>query len=73
MNEDESAEQRQRKQELLVAMGLHNVPKTTESLKELMDRMSQEAQSRGLTPEILESILSERPEEPPNAHRPHHT
>ena len=29
------------------------------SLKEIMDEMSEEAQSRGLTPEILKSILEE--------------
>lgn len=31
-----------------------------ESLLELMDQIGEEAQRRGLTPEILESILNER-------------
>jgi hypothetical protein len=34
-------------------------PSSTEALKKLMNEMSAEAQSRGLTPEILEQILND--------------
>lgn len=53
------AEEREKLQ-LLLAIWLKEYAKAdTASLKETMDEISRKAQSRGLTPEILESILEE--------------
>jgi len=51
-----SAEQ-QRKLELLLNLRLLEAFDTTETLEELMRRMSRTAQARGLTPEMLRDIL----------------
>ncbi|HLX60003.1 MAG TPA: hypothetical protein VKX17_01855 [Planctomycetota bacterium] len=42
-----------------VNMNLSQLIGSKRSLEEIMDEMSREAQSRGLTPEILESILKD--------------
>ena len=52
-------EQERRKLDLLLSLRLHDVLRPSGSLKELMHDISQKAQARGLTPEILESILRE--------------
>jgi hypothetical protein len=53
-----ASEEQQRKVQLLLMLRLKEIigaPK--KSLQQVMDEMSAEAQSRGLTPEILESLL----------------
>lgn len=48
------------KLQVLLGMWLKEYAKAdSDSLKETMDAMSERARSRGLTPEILESILEE--------------
>ena len=53
------ADLERRRMELLVKLGLDKVPETGKSLRETMAEMSRKAQERGLTPEILQSILDE--------------
>jgi len=52
-------EDQKRKMELLLSFQLIQYANPTESLRELADRMSRQAQERGMTPEVLESILNE--------------
>ena len=50
------------KLDLLINMRLRNIlldPKSRRPLQEIMDDISRKAQKRGLTPEILQSILDE--------------
>ncbi len=54
-----TAEVRQ-KLETLVGLWILEATKTSQSLKELMQETSRRAQERGLTPEILRSILDEQ-------------
>jgi hypothetical protein len=54
-----SADEREKLQVLLSVWLKKYATTDTGSLKEIMDEMSEEAQSRGLTPEILKSILEE--------------
>ena len=49
----------QRKLEALLSLRLLQATRTTDSLKTVMRDISQKAQERGLTPEILQSILDE--------------
>jgi hypothetical protein len=56
----ESSPEERKKLDLLLAWRLHDALHVTESLEDVMDQMSHMAQERGLTPEILESILNER-------------
>jgi hypothetical protein len=51
--------QDRRKLEALLSIRLTEVIKTRDSLKAIMGEISQKAQERGLTPEILRSILDE--------------
>ena len=44
---------------LMVRLLLQAEPSSPESLLQLMNRMSDEAQANGLTPEILEEILND--------------
>jgi len=53
-----TAEQ-QRKLEVLLSLRLTEVARTARPLEEIMEEISREAQARGLTPEILESLLNE--------------
>ena len=53
------AEQERRKAEMIANLGLQDVPESDKTLSELMDEMSHKAQERGLTWEILQSILNE--------------
>jgi hypothetical protein len=53
-----TAEQ-QRKLEALLSLKLMEVARTTRPLEDIMSEMSHNAQARGLTPEILESLLNE--------------
>jgi hypothetical protein len=53
-----SAEDR-RKLEALLSIRLSEVTGTRESLKTMMSELSQKAEHRGLTPEILKAMLNE--------------
>jgi len=53
----QASEQDRRKLDLLLSLRLHDAMQSTRSLKEVIDNISAKAQERGLTPEILESIL----------------
>lgn len=48
-----------RKLDLLVNLRLRDATRSKESLKNVMLQISQNAQQRGLTPEILQAILDE--------------
>lgn len=52
-------DQQRLKAEMIAKLGLDKVPETGRSLRETMAEMSRKAQERGLTPEILQSILDE--------------
>ncbi len=54
-----SAEER-RKLDMLVTLRLREATRTRESLAEVAREVGENARRRGLTPEILESILDER-------------
>jgi hypothetical protein len=53
-------EEERRKFEALLSLKLTQVTREKKTLEEIMDDISQKAQERGLTPEILDSILNER-------------
>lgn len=53
------SEEERRKLEALVSLRLLEATRPGESLKEVMREVSQAAQQRGLTPEILQSILAD--------------
>ncbi|MBK6711954.1 MAG: hypothetical protein IPG51_16715 [Chloroflexi bacterium] len=57
--ESTSSEQRERLQQLIGFMLQEFAESTPQSLLSLMDDMSQEAAARGLTPEILDSLLED--------------
>lgn len=54
-----ASDEERRKLDLLLSLRLHDALRPGRSLKELMGDISRKAQERGLTPEILESILHE--------------
>ena len=54
-----ASEQDRRKLDVLLSLRLHDALRPGWSLKDLMQDISRKAQERGLTPEILESILRE--------------
>ena len=54
-----TSEAERRKLDLLVSLRLREVAASRNSLRETMDKISRNAQQRGLTPEILQSILDE--------------
>jgi hypothetical protein len=58
VNNTATAEQ-QRKLEALLSLKLTEVARATRPLEDIMSEMSRNAQARGLTPEILESLLNE--------------
>ncbi len=49
----------QRKVRLLLSLWLQEFASTPRPIQEVMDEISEKAQARGLTPEILESLLNE--------------
>jgi len=49
-----------RKLDLLVNLRLREATRSSQSLREIMEEISRSAQERGLTPEILRSILDDR-------------
>jgi hypothetical protein len=54
-----ASQQERGKLDLLLTLRLHDALRAGGSLQELMSDISRKAQERGLTPEILESILNE--------------
>ena len=56
-----ASESERRKLDLLLNIRLRNIfdPKSRRPLQEIMDDISRKAKKRGLTPEILQSILDE--------------
>lgn len=54
-----ASETERRKLDLLVSLRLREVAASRNSLSETMGKISRNAQRRGLTPEILQSILDE--------------
>lgn len=55
-----ASEQERRKLDLLLSLQLIETVQPTRSLRDLMQEASEEAQSHGLTPEILAEILDEQ-------------
>lgn len=55
-----ASEDERRKLDLLLSLRLNEVTRPGASLRDVMRDISRKAQSRGLTPEILQSILDER-------------
>lgn len=53
-----ASEEDRRKLDLLLSLKLGEVQRGKRSLEEIMSEVSQKAQKRGLTPEILDSILN---------------
>jgi hypothetical protein len=53
------SEQDRRKVDLLLSLRLRDVTQSSRSLQEVLRDASRKAQERGLTPEILKSILDE--------------
>ncbi len=54
-----ASDSQRRKLDLLVNLCLREATGTCRSLQEVMEELSRNAQQRGLTPEILRSILDE--------------
>lgn len=52
-------EEERRKLDVLLALRLNDALRANGSLQDMMGAISRKAQERGLTPEILESILHE--------------
>jgi hypothetical protein len=52
--------ERRRKLDALLSLKLSEVTRAKRPLEVIMSEMSRKAQERGLTPEILESILNEQ-------------
>lgn len=52
--------EQQRKLDALLSLKLTEVARARRPLEAIMSEISRKAQERGLTPEILESILNER-------------
>ena len=52
-----ASEEDRRKLDLLLSLRLQDVTQSTDSLERVMREISRRAQQRGMTPEILESIL----------------
>jgi len=55
-----ASEDERRKLDLLVNLRLRDATKSKTSLEKVMREISRNAQQRGLTPEILRSLLDER-------------
>jgi len=54
-----ASEEQRRKFEALVSLKLSDATRSTRPLEEVMSEISRNAQARGLTPEILDSILND--------------
>ncbi len=53
------SEEQQQKMEVLLSLKLSDLTHQKRSLEDIMSNISQKAKERGLTPEILNSILNE--------------
>jgi hypothetical protein len=56
---ESASEEERRKLDVLLNIKLRQVTGNKRPLEEIMDEISDKAQNRGLTPEILDSILNE--------------
>jgi hypothetical protein len=54
-----ASEEQRHKLEALLSLRLSDITRSKKTLEEVMSEISRNAQARGLTPEILDSILSE--------------
>ena len=54
-----ASEEQRRKLEALLSLKLSDVTRRKRTLEEVMGEISRKAQARGLTPEMLDSILTE--------------
>ena len=54
-----ASEEQRRKLEALLSLKLGNATRSKRSLEDVMSEISRNAQAKGLTPEILDSILNE--------------
>ncbi|MGF1541987.1 MAG: hypothetical protein ACFCU5_16315 [Pleurocapsa sp.] len=54
-----ASEEQRRKLEALLSLKLSDATRDKRTLEEVMSEISQNAQARGLTPEILDSLLNE--------------
>jgi hypothetical protein len=54
-----ASEEQRRKFEALLSLKLSDATRSKRTLEEVMSEISRNAQARGLTPEILDSILNE--------------
>ncbi|MCC0178161.1 hypothetical protein I4641_14345 [Waterburya agarophytonicola K14] len=54
-----ASEEQRRKLEALLSLKLSDATRNKRTLEEVMSEISQNAQARGLTPEILNSLLNE--------------
>jgi hypothetical protein len=54
-----ASDEDRRKLEALLSLRLIEVVASKESLQDVMDEMSEKAQERGLTPQILQALLDE--------------
>jgi len=55
-----ASEKDRRKLDLLIGLRLRDATRSKDSLQDIMLEISQGAQRRGLTPELLQSILDEQ-------------
>ena len=55
-----ASDEERRKLDLLLSLRLREVTRPGVSLEDIMDELSRNAQERGLTPAVLQSILDER-------------
>jgi hypothetical protein len=55
----QASKEEKRKMQVLLSLWLREFGKPSKSLRSLMDEMSDKAQRRGLTPEILETLLND--------------
>ena len=54
-----ASQEEQRKLDTILNLKLREITRSQRPLEEVMDDISRKAQERGLTPELLESILNE--------------
>jgi len=54
-----ASETQRRKLDLLLSLRLSEATRSSESLERIMDQISQNAQARGLMPDILDEILKD--------------
>jgi hypothetical protein len=54
-----ASETQRRKLDLLLSLRLMEAARAPESLEQVMDQISRNAQARGLTPEVLNDILKD--------------